>query len=125
MIYSVEGIASRRSHVASRIDTVLLSQGNAVFTSVLARIECRIVPLRKNNLALLGIYERFFIADWFSVLAIADEVIDRATHLRADHNFKVPDAIHLATAIVHKADVFLTGDQQLVRCPGLTVEVIA
>jgi predicted nucleic acid-binding protein len=83
------------------------------------------LPIRTKNLMLLDLYERFFIAHWFSVVPIVDEVVDLATQIRADHNFKVPDAIHLATAIVQKADMFLTGDQQLTRCPGIAVEVIS
>ena len=53
------------------------------------------------------------------------DVIETATELRAKHSFRAPDAIHLASAILAKADVFLTGDQSLQRCPGLTVEVLS
>jgi len=51
-------------------------------------------------------------------------VIERATELRAQHGFKTPDAIHLATAMIQAADVFLTGDAALKRCPGLQVVVL-
>jgi predicted nucleic acid-binding protein len=56
---------------------------------------------------------------------ITPEVVETATALRAAHGFRPPDAIHLATAILAKADVFLTGDRNLARCPGLKVEVLA
>jgi predicted nucleic acid-binding protein len=56
---------------------------------------------------------------------ISSEVIEAATSLRATHNFRPPDAIHLATAVLAKADTFLTGDRNLARCPGLMVEVLA
>lgn len=51
-------------------------------------------------------------------------MIERAAELRAQHGFKTPDAIHLATALVQAADVFLTGDAGLTRCPGLQVVVL-
>ena len=48
----------------------------------------------------------------------------RDPELRARHNFKTPDAIHLATAIEEKADVFLTGDVTLARCSDIQVDLI-
>jgi predicted nucleic acid-binding protein len=56
---------------------------------------------------------------------VGADVIEQATELRARHNFRSPDAIHLASALLHKADVFLTGDRNLQRCPGLTVEILS
>jgi len=55
---------------------------------------------------------------------VSAEVIERATELRATHNFRTPDAIHLSSALVARADAFLTGDRSLERCPGLQVEVL-
>ena len=56
---------------------------------------------------------------------ITAEVIEAAAVLRAAHGFRSPDAIHLATAVLAKADVFLAGDGNLARCPGLRVEILA
>jgi len=55
---------------------------------------------------------------------ITSEVIERATGLRAGYGFKTPDAIHLASAIEEKADIFLTGDESLVRCREVAVEIL-
>ena len=52
-------------------------------------------------------------------------MLDRATDLRVRHGFKVPDAIHLASAIEAGADAFLTGDAGLAKCPDVKVEVIS
>jgi predicted nucleic acid-binding protein len=57
-------------------------------------------------------------------LDVSSAALDRATELRARHGFKVPDAIHLATAIEAGADAFLTGDANLVKCPDLHVELL-
>jgi predicted nucleic acid-binding protein len=38
---------------------------------------------------------------------------------------KVPDCIHLATAIEHKCDLFLTNDVALRRCTQITVEILS
>ena len=69
-------------------------------------------------------FEGFFAREGLELVEVSDEVIELATGLRADHNFRAPDAIHLASAIVARADVFLTGDRNLRRCPGITVEVL-
>ncbi len=41
---------------------------------------------------------------WFS------KVVTRIARLRAVHPFKLPDALHLATAIEHGCGLFLTND---------------
>jgi predicted nucleic acid-binding protein len=51
-------------------------------------------------------------------------VLDRATELRARHGFKTADAIHLATAIAHDADTFLTADADFKRVPELRVVLV-
>lgn len=51
-----------------------------------------------------------------------------AAILRQKHRFlKTPDAIQLATAIVHKADIFITNDAKLktLSLPGLTIQTLS
>jgi len=123
IIYLVEGTVERRDAVSLAIARAQSTVSPLIATSALSRIECRILPLRQKNDAMLARYDMLLNGLIFPD-PISDEVLDRATQLRAVHNFKIPDAIHLATALVHHADVFLTGDRSLVRCPGLAVEVI-
>ena len=82
-------------------------------------------PLRDQNTKLLDLFEGFFSREGLELVEVGDGVIELATELRAEHNFRAPDAIHLASALIAKADVFLTGDRTLRRCPGLTVEVLS
>jgi predicted nucleic acid-binding protein len=51
-------------------------------------------------------------------------VFRKAAEIRAQHNFKSPDALHLAAAVLSACDVFLTNDAQLIRFPDLTIEVL-
>ena len=44
--------------------------------------------------------------------------------LRAAHNVKTADSIHVASAQEAQADVLLTGDAGLARCPGIRVDVL-
>ncbi len=41
------------------------------------------------------------------------KLVDHIVNLRTKYSMKTPDAIHVATAIEHKADVFVTNDRQL------------
>jgi predicted nucleic acid-binding protein len=51
-------------------------------------------------------------------------VYDRATLIRARHNFKLGDSLHLAAAVESGSGVFLTNDVRLGRFPDLAVEVL-
>lgn len=93
-------------------------------TSRLAQLECRVKPLREKNARLLTSYDSFFVHSDLFVAEVTAEVLEFATRLRADHGFRTPDAIHLATAIGAGAATFLTGDANLARCPGIKVEII-
>ena len=125
LIYFVEGSEPLRERIARRLDVVRADPAGQLVASRLARLECRVKPLRNNNPILLGEYDAVFGAARFVLIDVSAAVLDRATDLRARHGFKVPDAIHLASAIEAGADAFLTGDAGLAKCPDVKVEVIA
>ena len=51
-------------------------------------------------------------------------VYERATEIRAHHNFKLGDSLHLAAAIERGCQKFLTNDARLSRFPDLVVQVL-
>jgi len=124
VIYFVEGSDLLRVRIAQRLDAVLADPAGQLMASRLARLECRVKPLREGNTALLSEYDAVFGAARFVLLDVSAAVLDRATELRARHGFKTPDAIQLASAIEAGADAFLTGDAGLTKCPGVNVELL-
>lgn len=48
-----------------------------------------------------------------------------AAAIRAKHNFRTPDALHLAAALAGACDMFLTNDAALKPFPDIPVEVIS
>ncbi len=56
--------------------------------------------------------------------SISDEVVERATDLRARFGLRTPDAMQLATAIMAQADCCLTGDRVMARCKDIEVVVL-
>lgn len=97
---------------------------NLITTSQLSRLECRCKPMRTKDLATLNLYDVFFTAHELRLIEIDARVIDEATSIRAALGLKSPDALHLATAVVAGASVFLTGDAKLTRFNRMSVEII-
>ena len=123
IIYSVESVAPFRDTVLGRLSQLFATEG-LLLTSRLSRLECRVKPLREAQNQLLAIYDEFFVGELVQVIEIGPEIVELATELRVRYGFKTPDAIHLATAIDQRANVFLTGDRALSRCTELRVEVL-
>jgi predicted nucleic acid-binding protein len=124
IIYLVEAESRFHSVVVRRLLQYQTDPASRLLTSRLSCIECRTRPVRDNNRKLLEAYDKLFGADRMLIVEITAEVVVTATTLRARHGFKTPDAIHLASAIEEKADVFLTGDSSLARCTEIAVEVL-
>ena len=57
----------------------------------------------------------------FDIYSIDEGIVDVASNLRATYSIRTPDAIHLATAITKKADVFLTNDRALKKVKEIKV----
>lgn len=92
--------------------------------SQLTRMECRVHPIRSNNQPVLSQFDAFFAAAIDEYIPLTAEVIDQATHIRATYNFKVPDALHLASAVVSGCDALLTNDHKLQQFDGLEVLLV-
>ncbi|MBP8053248.1 MAG: type II toxin-antitoxin system VapC family toxin [Burkholderiaceae bacterium] len=85
-----------------------------VFTE-LTRLECRVKPLKTGNQIQLAGYDRVFSTPGYRFEALTREVFDLATELRAQHNLKTPDAIHLAAAVHAGCDEIWTNDDRLAK----------
>lgn len=120
VIYSVQQVAP----YAVRVDPRLAAPGVVLVASELTRMECLIQPLRMGNGALVQEFDDFFAARVAEMVTFTSAVFRRAAEIRAQFNFKTPDALHLAAAVEGACTVFLTNDAQLTRFPGLTVEVV-
>jgi len=90
-------------------------QGDEICTSVLTIGEVLVIPVREQNLRLKLFVETFFDAGTVSVLLIDRDVVERFATIRAATKIALADALHLACAGSHQADVFLTNDKNLLR----------
>jgi predicted nucleic acid-binding protein len=93
--------------------------------SDLVRMEALVGPLKYGNTTLEADYRQFFAAPGMTVVAITAAVCDRAARIRATHNIKPMDALQLAAAVEHGANVFLTADARLSSFTDVTVEILS
>ncbi|MEP7343464.1 MAG: PIN domain-containing protein [Acidobacteriota bacterium] len=109
---------------ATAVSGKLAVQGIVPITSELARLECRVKPMRDGNLILLRDFDDYFANTIVDLVPLTRDAVDKATEIRAQFNFKTPDSLHLAAAVIANCDVFLTNDQRLSRFTGITIETL-
>ena len=112
-IYLFEGIAEYRQLLADL--TAEIDRRNiAVIASELIFVELLPRPLRDGQRALVASYlELMQRTPRITLVPVDRRVIERAVQLRADLDLRSMDALHLATALVHDCDMFLTNDHPL------------
>jgi predicted nucleic acid-binding protein len=94
-------------------------------TSYLTLMEILVKPKADGKQEVVRDYE-FFLTTFpnLSFVSMGLEVARRAADLRADYRFRAPDAIQLATALVHGATAFLTNDKKLKPTNELNVIIL-
>ena len=95
------------------IDATANKGTHEMITSVLAFSECAVRPYKEGNWPVLDQVKLMFQMPGLTVYPMDETVAEEAARLRAIYNFKMPDAIMAATAIVHGAEVLLTNDYRL------------
>lgn len=102
--------------LGERVRLALSEVTDVPATSELVRLECRVKPIREGDFTLAAQFDG--LLDEFEQLAIHAEVYRVATDIRARFGLKTPDALHVATAQVHRCDALWTSDRQLNTVAG-------
>jgi predicted nucleic acid-binding protein len=123
VIYFVERNPTWWPKVTARI-THFRAAKDELTVGDLTRAECFVSPFKTADTALETRYRTFFSDPDIRVLPLTAAICERAARIRAVNPFKLPDALHLATAIEHGSGLFLTADSKLARCTDITVEVL-
>jgi predicted nucleic acid-binding protein len=93
-------------------------------TSELTLGEVLVHPLRKGDEKLIALYENLF-TDFVEPVPITREVLYTSAKLRAETpSQRMPDAIHVATALLAKAEVFVTGDKGIKNLPEHMILIV-
>jgi predicted nucleic acid-binding protein len=126
IIYLIEGSKPLADKVGGQL-RALLKKDPHMRTAVsrLARLECRVAPLRDDDVDTLAVYDSFFARPDLICVELDAEVIELATAIRARHGLKTPDALQVACCLQLGSDhLFLSGDKGLRRVAGLNVELL-
>jgi predicted nucleic acid-binding protein len=92
------------------------------YTSTITLTEVLTLPFRLDNKKLIKQYEHFLLgSSTLNLISVNEGIAKLSAKLRAEYNFRLPDAIHLATALEVKVDFFLTNDLSLNKVKGLKV----
>jgi uncharacterized protein len=100
----------------------LQAAGDQIAVGDASRLECLVGPYMSGDQAMLADYNCFFQDPAVVVFPLSAAVCERADRIRASHNIKALDALHLATAIEHGCGRVLSNDVPLQKFPRITVE---
>lgn len=90
--------------------------------STLLLTELMVHPYKQNRLGVAQKWLDYFkLNEWIIFTDIIPTIAIEAARLRAKYGFKTSDSIHLANALVHKADYFLANDITLKKCKEIAV----
>lgn len=125
-IYAVESHPTFEPVVQSFILGRLKTGKNLAGSSLLALAELLVLPLKLGRRDLVDTYRAYFQPgpNW-SVWEVTRVVIEKAAELRAKYALKLADAIHVASAILQQASVFLCNDNGLRRVKEIKVLIVA
>lgn len=131
VIYAVEGTAEWAEAVKQQLrqlaDSAEPSAGGLQLAiSRLSWLECRVGPLRRRDADALARLEAFFLHPDLEWVELSAAVVEKATHLRAEHNLRTPDALQAASCLQLGADaVMVSGDAAFQRVPALRLALVS
>lgn len=114
-IYIFEGIEIYRTRMVELLSAIerrdaIVIASELLFTEILPR------PVKEGRQDRVERYlELIRNTPRIKLVPVDRSVILRSVHLRADFGLRSMDALHLATALVHGCETFITNDQGLAR----------
>jgi len=94
-------------------------------SSYITLLEVMVHPLKLGRIGLAKKYRQLMVGSGCMKLLPVDQgVAEEGAAIRAKYNFRMPDAIQLATSVKCKADAFITNDSKLRQFDQLDVLVL-
>ena len=94
-------------------------------TSIITYIELTTHPARQGKAQLVRKYRDYLTnSENISLFPLDLNIADQAVELRAQHQFKTPDAIQLGTAVACGADYVITNDKDWQRFEEIRIVMI-
>ena len=121
IIYLIE----QRTPFAHQVLAQISTPGSILVSSDLALLEALVQPLRRKDQQLIQDFNSFFASQVSEKIGSTESVFRQAADIRADYNFRTPDALHLAAAMASSCDVFLTNDAGLKGFSPIAISVVS
>lgn len=91
-------------------------------TSTITLAEVFTKPFKDNNIMNVELFRSAFVQmDNLKLLPVDNNLAISAASIRAKYNFRLPDAIQIATAVAAKAQIFVTNDAKLKKVKELQI----
>lgn len=120
-IFQVEANPKYRELVHPIFEWLQGPRGQAV-TSTVTMLEILVRPYRLGDLdgvnSFYALLSTFPHLEW---VQLSLEIADHAARLRAEHNWRTPDAIQVATTLSREATGFISNDSAFEKVSGLDV----
>ena len=118
-IYALEAMEPWTTLIKEAFTGLEAGEWHAV-TSSLSIAECLVKPYQLDRDDMVAAYRAVLSpSQYLHIAPPYDDIFVVAARLRAKHNFKLPDAIHVATALDMNCTVMLTNDAQFRRVPTM------
>src|SRR3954447_19093592 len=123
-IYAVEGYAPEEAFLRELLAALEGGRFTAV-TSELSLAEVLVKPLELGREDVVAAYTELLTAsNRLAVLPVDRAILVEAARQRAALGMRMPDAIHVATALAAGCELFLTNDDRLRLPSGLAKEFL-
>ncbi len=120
-IYAVEAYPSHVNLLTQLFTKIDQGELLAV-TSKLTIAEVLVKPIKDGNQSVAQAYQKILQPSAnFELIAISRQILETAAQVRAQTKLKLPDAIHLATALTRKVETFVTNDVGFVSMQGIKI----
>lgn len=118
-IYVVEQSVEHAGFVGGLLDLLDAGESEAV-TSELTLAEVLVKPFESGRTDIAEIYEEMIAPSaWLSVVPVERAILVEAARLGPALGLRLPDAIHVASAVAARCDLFLTNDRRIKLPAGL------
>ena len=96
-----------------------------VVTSVITLTEVLVMPIQTGHVQYQQEYREMLLnTAHITTISVSSAIADRAASLRVQYGLRIPDALHVATAVISGCDAFLTNDFGLKRVQDVRVLVL-
>lgn len=118
-IYALEGHEEYKT-VLAQIFTQVAEENLSTITSEISLAECLVKPVKDNNEAAIAAYKKHIASNsLLNVISIDRNILIESASLRCELGLKLPDAIHMATAVAKDCKTFITNDRKLKTPEGM------